>query len=117
MSFATKLILEMAGIRAKLGPPIPQQTIMANPFWRAALRCPEIAAQNLGVGVPIVYDSAIPKYALRWQFPNERFIEYEKSDERWCRYFRIGRDVETNVPLFYVMNMPDWSVPPKITWY
>lgn len=28
-----------------------------------------------------------------WQFPKERFVEYDASDEDWCRYFVIGQEV------------------------
>lgn len=29
----------------------------------------------------------------RWGFPKERFVTYEPSDESWCRYAGIGREV------------------------
>ena len=29
-----------------------------------------------------------------WQFPKDRFIQYDQSDEEWCRYFKIGKEVE-----------------------
>ena len=29
-----------------------------------------------------------------WQFPDEPFVEYEPSDERWCRFFGVGQEVE-----------------------
>lgn len=38
----------------------------------------------------IVSDHAI---VSRWVFPQKRFVEYEPSDERWCRYFGIGHEV------------------------
>ena len=31
----------------------------------------------------------------RWEFPVERFVEYEPKDEEWCRPARIGREVES----------------------
>lgn len=30
----------------------------------------------------------------RWQFPKHRFIEYEQSDEWWCRKYGFGKEVE-----------------------
>lgn len=30
----------------------------------------------------------------RWQFPQHRFVEYEPSDEAWCRYCGIGKEVD-----------------------
>lgn len=29
----------------------------------------------------------------RWEFPKERFVEYEPKDESWCRKLGIGREV------------------------
>jgi hypothetical protein len=38
----------------------------------------------------------------QWEFPQERFVTYEESDERWCRFFGIGKDVvvvrKTTIP-------------------
>ena len=28
-----------------------------------------------------------------WKFPDEPFVQYEASDESWCRYFGIGKEV------------------------
>lgn len=30
----------------------------------------------------------------RWEFPSDRFIEYEPSDEVWARPIRFGKEVE-----------------------
>lgn len=44
-----------------------------------------------------------------WQFPKERFVEYEPSDETWCRYFGIGKEVEitetVTIPQAYVRSV------------
>lgn len=29
-----------------------------------------------------------------WVFPKNRFVQYGPSDERWCRFFGIGREEE-----------------------
>lgn len=29
-----------------------------------------------------------------WVFPQERFVQYEKSDEDWCRFFGIGHEAD-----------------------
>ncbi len=29
-----------------------------------------------------------------WRFPQERFVTYEESDEAWCRYFGIGKEID-----------------------
>ena len=39
-------------------------------------------------GIPIVVSEHA--MASKWTPPDERFIEYEPKDERWCRYFDIG---------------------------
>lgn len=51
----------------------------------------------------------------KWQFPKESFVTYEDSDESWCRYFGIGREVtvteETRIPQAYVKKVnPDGSM-------
>lgn len=33
----------------------------------------------------------------RWQFPQDPFVEYEKSDERWARPIGFGREVTEQV--------------------
>lgn len=50
-----------------------------------------------------------------WQFPTERFVRYESSDESWCRFFGIGKEVEVvesiTIPNAYVRSVsPDGSV-------
>ncbi len=35
----------------------------------------------------------LSKNTRRWEFPNDRFVEYEKKDEDWCRLLGIGREV------------------------
>jgi hypothetical protein len=35
-----------------------------------------------------------PHLAKRvWEFPKDRFVTYEPTDEPWCRYFGFGREV------------------------
>ena len=29
----------------------------------------------------------------RWKFPDNRFVSYEKSDESWCRFFGMGKEI------------------------
>lgn len=56
------------------------------------------------LGVPIVPDKNLPRFKVVWQFPRERFFEYEPSDEAWCRYFKIGGPVETDEPVFFMFD-------------
>lgn len=35
----------------------------------------------------------------RWKFPDDPFVTYEVTDEDWCRYFGIGKEVEEEVTL------------------
>ena len=30
----------------------------------------------------------------RWYFPKNDLVQYEQSDESWCRYFGIGKEIE-----------------------
>lgn len=36
-----------------------------------------------------------------WQFPKERFVTYEPSDESWCRFFGIGKEIEVTETVTY----------------
>ena len=36
----------------------------------------------------------LPETVKVWKFPDDPLVTYEKSDEVWCRYFGIGREVE-----------------------
>lgn len=53
----------------------------------------------------------VPEFATRWEFPQERYWRYEKSDEPWCRYFGIGREVVTDEPALYLIQDP---TPPRL---
>ena len=64
---------------------------------------------NLLWGIEIVVDKNIPKYARRWQFPYSPFIEYEKSDEEWAIKLSYGRWIDTDEPVFYVIDWPIFS--------
>lgn len=50
--------------------------------------------------IPVI----VTEHALvsKWVFPQDRFIEYEPKDERWCRFFRIRHEVM--VPGCYQMD-------------
>lgn len=41
----------------------------------------------------IVDDTLKPTEFVGWQFPQRAFITYEKTDEDWCRYFGIGKEL------------------------
>lgn len=45
-------------------------------------------------GTPIYANQYHARWCKRWQFPVEPLIEYEPKDERWCRYFGIGCEVD-----------------------
>lgn len=30
----------------------------------------------------------------RWRFPTMRFVHLDERDERWCRYFGVGEEVQ-----------------------
>lgn len=51
-------------------------------------------------GIDIEIDNSIPTVVKigDWVFPDEPFVQYEKSDESWCRYFGIGY-INTENPL------------------
>lgn len=46
-----------------------------------------------------------------WQFPSDRFTKFDESDEEWCRYFGIGKEIEitetVTMPRAYVSDMCD----------
>jgi hypothetical protein len=41
-------------------------------------------------GLKVVTSEFLPG---RWQFPYDRFVEYEPKDEWWCRKYGFGREV------------------------
>ena len=52
------------------------------------------------------------KYERRqkvWQFPQERFVRYDASDESWCRCFGIGEEAEVveriTIPNAYIRSV------------
>lgn len=47
-----------------------------------------------------------------WIFPKERFLEYDKSDEWWCRKYGVGHEGPAEPAIFKVGNM--MLVHPKI---
>lgn len=53
---------------------------------------------NLGgaplTGLNIKTVQYAPRWFKKWQFPTERYWQYEASDEGWCRYFDVGHEVD-----------------------
>ena len=45
------------------------------------------------ISVPTA-DITIHVTKRKWDFPRERFVEYEPQDELWCRPLGIGREVD-----------------------
>lgn len=54
-------------------------------------------------GIPVRTSLAVPRYARRWEFPSDRFVEYEESDEVWAKRIGFGRYVDTNEPGIYLL--------------
>lgn len=54
-------------------------------------------------GCEIRFSPFVPMYARRWKFPGDPHFIYEPSDEDWCRFFGIGREVD-NGPAVYLLN-------------
>lgn len=54
--------------------------------------------------IQIITCEYIDRYAKKWVFPDDPMWEYEKEDETWCRFFGLGREVQTVEPVFYLMN-------------
>lgn len=86
-------------------PSVRHITFFANSFWREM-----ILGKIKDAGLcrydapPIKFSDFIPKFASKWQFPKERFTNYEPPDEVWCRYFGIGKLVESQEPLIYAID-------------
>lgn len=61
----------------------------------------------LGLGpVRLIPNPAMPIHPTRWKFPNSAVIEHEPSDEPWCRYFGIGREVEDKSKFMFMQVEP-----------
>lgn len=63
-------------------------------------------------GVRIITNKHLPKFRSEYKPPRSRFIEYEKSDEPWLKYFGFGGVVETLEPLFLQVRDDEWFRPP-----
>lgn len=63
-------------------------------------------------GMPIYTSPHVPKHPERWVFPEERFVEYEESDEDWCRYFGFGHSEEdTSKTVVFAVDFGAWPNP------
>lgn len=73
------------------------------------VRC--LSDAHEGIGEPIQNITIQLPLRTKWEFPKERFVTYEPSDERWCRPLGIGREItiqETiNYPRAYVSSIDD----------
>ena len=50
--------------------------------------------RDMMLGIEIRRDPCLNCYIpAKWKFPKERFVTYQKSDESWCRYFGIGKEI------------------------
>lgn len=58
------------------------------------------------VGERMLFRKHVPKYRTRWQFPSDPHFTFDASDEDWCRYFDIGREVETDQPAIFYVQQP-----------
>lgn len=48
-----------------------------------------------------------PRFEKEWEFPKDKFVEYEPSDEKWARRLGFGKEVKTDRPaIFMVKNKP-----------
>lgn len=69
-----------------------------------------------GHEVQVDYSLEPTKWFEGWQFPtNEPFITYEPSDESWCRYCGIGREVKEWIVGDIVIEHKDLSRNPKMS--
>ena len=69
----------------------------------------DVDAASDHVVVMQTFEMSWQRKRKEWQFPTERFITYEASDESSCRYFGIGKEVEVvetvTVPQAYVRSI------------
>lgn len=55
-------------------------------------------------GIKIYQDRHLPKCIRRWEFPADKFVEYEKSDEVWAIPLGFGSYVDTSERAFFVID-------------
>lgn len=67
---------------------------------RAIVGAPPIAF----TGMKILANDALPRFKTEFVPPSHRFVEYEKKDEAWLRYFGMGHDVETKERAFFLID-------------
>lgn len=62
--------------------------------------------RDMANGIPVIENPLLPKHPRKWVFPEDQFVEYDASDERWCRYFGFGHEVEdTSSLVFFKVNV------------
>lgn len=52
-------------------------------------------------GFRVVLDKYLPK-EFKWIFPKDRFVEWRKEDESYCRWAGYGHEVE--LPVIWVVG-------------
>lgn len=96
-----------------VAPPLPRrQYIVCHPSnlhllgqWAASSdRFPNL------IGLPVYTNEACPLRTKKWEFPKERFVEYEKSDEAWAIPLGFGRWVDDGA-YFAVVSEPEKEMP------
>jgi hypothetical protein len=55
-------------------------------------------------GVEIRESPHCPRFARRWEFPADPFVEYSEADEAWAKPVGFGRYVDTTDPWMGVVD-------------
>jgi hypothetical protein len=101
----------------KFRPPPPpkreRKIIVCHPVNMPLLKMADDFGQKNGLltGMPVRASDAVPLRARRWEFPKDRFVEYEKSDEKWAIPLGFGKWVDDG-PWFAVVDLDVFEPPP-----
>ena len=71
-----------------------------------------IYKQLAAILLPETLELRLETTGRKWEFPKDRFVEYEKSDEAWARPLGFGKEVDTKVCI-KIPNAYAVSVSPK----
>lgn len=67
--------------------------------WESIRKMKELVGEPVGRLTLVKSEAACDRV---WEFPKDRFVEYEPKDEGWCRRLGFGREVI--VPKAYIVK-------------
>lgn len=63
-----------------------------------------ISGPSMISGIRVDVSKHYPRYVRKWEFPKERFVEYESRDEAWAIPLGFGKWRETKEPWIVITD-------------